>query len=219
MSTVITQVKIQRDNGLNRDAVINTWHHTTDGDPPTSAELDSIASQLIDFYTASVPAVGAALMSFMAKYLNGPAEYKMYDVGDPTPRTPIRTGTFTFTPPTTGTALPAEVALVLSIRAPLISGVDARRLRNRVYIGPFNAGTAVADTGDARPDPGLIGCITGAAKRMMDAGNAAGASKLAVYSAAGFSVYTANKCIVNDAWDTQRRRGANPTANTVVLKA
>lgn len=219
MSTVRAQIRIPRDNALPADDVINTFHFGTTQDPPSSTELDQIVQQLTDFYTAAVVSESASIVNRMAGYMNGPIQYKLYDIGDAEPRQPIRVGTFAATFPTSGSPYPAEVALVLSLRAAVPSGVDPRRRRGRVYLGPFNAESpSFGNTGDARPSQGLINIITGAAKRMMDAGAASGVPSLAVYSEVGFATSEVISCRVNNAWDTQRRRGADPTANTDVVR-
>lgn len=219
MSTVITQIKIPRDNGLNKDAVINTWHHVTVNNPPSTADKDAIVAQLLNFYTSPANGAGTQLVAQMAKYLNGPIEYKLYNLADAKPRSPIRTGTFAASFSSNSTPLPGEVALVLSLRADPVSGVDPKRLRGRVYLGPWGAYNTTSDTADGRPDATLITNILAAAKVLMDAGNVTGAPKLVVYSEAGFLSSVVTKCVVNDAWDTQRRRGAAPTANSSILKA
>ena len=139
------------------------------------------------------------------------ATIKVYDLSQPIPRTPVHTTTFAISA-TRAQGLPSEVALVLSYRAPLVSGSLPARRRGRVYIGPFgtNALAAASINGDSRPILNLMQNIVNAAARLMQANTAD--IYWSTYSPTDASALEVTSVHVDNAWDTQRRRGADPTA-------
>lgn len=213
MAIIKAQVRLQRDTLLPEDAVVNTFHFLTDVDTMDPSDPGDIKQMLTDLYTLAVPGEAASLMSRMSRVLNGPAEVRMYNLADAEPRAAIHLSTFATTWPTAGDALPSEVALVAQIRGGPTSGVDIRRQRGRIYFGPFNVDPGTTDAADNRPSLTLRNIIGKAMQRMANAGNTAGTPRLCVWSGTGLSASIVNNIRVNDAWDTQRRRGAKPTGN------
>ncbi len=145
---------------------------------------------------------------------------KVYDLGTPEPRIPIlRKWTLGAPIGVDDKELPAEVALAVSIYA----GVNQPRHRGRIYFGPFSLAATEDDLATQRSRPALLlrEAAGGAVKRLINAG--ANTQNLAVYSR---GQYTVNKIPqpkvpgvmriatagwVDDAWDTQRRRGQGAT--------
>lgn len=109
------------------------------------------------------------------------------------------------------TAFPAEVALCLSYRATLQSGVNPARLKGRLYIGPLNGSIGLAD-GDVRPSTGMQQDVARAGNALRIAGLGAGADNVTwcVYSPTAGFLQPVVSCWVDNAFDTMRRRGAKP---------
>lgn len=210
---VITTVP--HSTGLPEHAVVNTWSFLGNS---ATREIDAstIGVGLTTFYTA----VKAYLSS---QYAWSSGVHEFIDMSDAKPRVPYTTRTMaTFGANTTSSNdLPPEVALCISMSAAPGSGLNARRRRGRVYIGPLQ----LADGAD-RPTlaNAIVDAFAAAAQDLMDLTNV----ELAVYSRSthyGVPVggdikdYSENPSLLDDsysqvasiwvdnAWDTQRRRG------------
>ncbi len=212
MTKAIALVTLDRVGGLPEDVVVNTWHFEDDstgiGDSGGIAQNGpGLVARLQAFYES----IGQSLLG---SALTGTGTVKLYDWGDPLPRIPRRVATISF--PKGTTCYPAEVALVLSFKAAdLAGGIPARR-RGRVYLGPIKvaAGVNDPDARDVRPSEATMTSVLNAAKAMADGGP--GAFKLATYSPTQAALTGGADAAWNDvaelridnAFDTQRRRGA-----------
>jgi hypothetical protein len=210
------QVTIPRDSGLPRDSIVNVWHFEGDDDPleDDRDRFDSLAGGLADrvktFYTA--------ISSLFAVTCNPDlVSLKIYDLNDAEPRIPRHEETFDMGS-TASDTLPNEVALCLSMRGQLTAGTNQARRRGRVYLGPFgHAATEGAIIGaDARPAASICGSILSHADTM--ARGVGGSFRLAVFSPATFTGANLSESMtdvsymwIDNAWDTQRRRGAAAT--------
>lgn len=201
------QVRLNRVTNIPADAVVNTFHFSVPGPPVTAEDLTNISVALANFYNTA-PAGGSAIKSLMSNIISGTGHrLKIYDLTQPIPRAPILDEAFTMSAPP-GTPFPAEVALCLSYRGPLVSGTVAARRRGRLYIGPLSTSTSASESGDARPTltakQSLLG--VGAALRdnlTVDWG---------VWSPTALTFVSATNLWVDDAFDVQRRRGAAPVS-------
>jgi hypothetical protein len=151
----------------------------------------------------------AAVMGDYVKAVDN-VTFKAYDMANPEPRVPVRTGTFNVPEGNTLT-LPTEVAMVLSFQAAKISGVPQARRRGRIYV-PFIRGSLIGN--DSRPLPGAITTLVTAGDNLLTASDAAATWKWVVYSPT-----TGADVVVSDGWvdneyDTQRRRGRKATTRT-----
>lgn len=207
-----------RDTGLPEDASVNVWHFAHRDYPIGTTPQDSandVIDRLESFYQ-EVDQIYAAE--------NGTTVVcKAYDLNDAEPRTPILERNITVAPSATG-GLPHEVAICMSFIADVPSGVSRARRRGRVYLGPIQTGAAASSGGRVFVSDTTRGIITAAAVAAFDTGLGAEDPRLVVYSRTddegGESV--ANSCHdvvsvwVDDAWDTQRRRGTSPQTRTTV---
>lgn len=125
--------------------------------------------------------------------------------------------------------LPEEVALVTTLRADdwdaqpveapdgadLGDAPDRPRARytGRIYLGPFenNGASATGPAWHSRPSLGLQNVILDSIERMAELYVAAGMN-LGVWSRKDGVVRDVTEFQVDDAWDTQRRRGPKATA-------
>lgn len=207
MSQIIrTQARIERISGITADAVVNTFHHVEDSDGPVAA---AAAAALIQ---ADLGVFYQAIDGFLSNVLAPLVTFKSYTLSDPEPRAPILTGGVALTL-NAGSPLPAEVAFCLSYRAAEESGVPVARTRGRIYLGPLTTGilsTTVA--GEIRPSAANAASIRAAGVAL--AQQPVGDPEWVVWSPTSLTARPIIEVSTDDAFDTQRRRGAKPTLRT-----
>lgn len=210
MSVYKFQVTFPTDSAIPADYVTNTWHfenHVVGGIP---SDYDNVRDMLKDFY-ATTPAGGtSSVSSYMAGTLNSPAVVKAYKLDDTPPRAPVYESTFAATFASTG-GMPAEVAMCLSFQAARASGSPQNRRRNRVYLGPLTG--SVCDT-LGRPTSAFITAIQKSAQALKAASIAATSWDWVVYSPFNNAFYDVHDGWIDNAFDTQRRRGLDPTTRS-----
>jgi len=200
MPIVRCQASLTNDSGLAEDACVNTWHYFGNADA-TAAGLFN--DRLEDLYTT--------IQNWLSQSLTGGVVTKFYDVTVLPSGPPFHTDSFTITPGTSG-PLPEEVALCLSYQALQTPGLDQRNRRGRVYIGPFGT-NALATGAPARPHGTLITDLAGAATALAS-GAASDGTPWVVYSSTLASSALVTDGWVDNAWDTQRRRGKAASSRT-----
>lgn len=198
---LVTQVRLERVSGITADAVVNTFHHIVadDGDAAAATGASQVQGALVTFYTA--------IDQMLANTITFSHTMKTYTLAHALPRAPIVTGTLTLGA-LGSTALPAEIAMCLSYRAAQESGVPVARTRGRIFIGPLSnqwLGTTVA--GDVRP---LAANATTLRSAGIALANAAGPD-WCVWSPTTLTARPIIEVSTDDAFDIQRRRGAEPT--------
>lgn len=220
MTVLRAQVTMPRTTAIPGDSIVNTFHFDTDVDTAVEATYGStIQTRLNTLYTA--------LAGYFSSILSGVCNLKIYDLQEGEPRAPIHTGTWTLT----GLAaadFPAEVAVCASYYAAGASGESMRRRRGRLYFGPTNSTTRGAVVnGDVTVLASARTAINTALKALADASD----PKWCVFSpttagapAGGGGAYTLTQLAAaandvaggwcDDRYDTQRRRGADPTTRT-----
>ena len=164
---------------------------------------------------------------------------KLFDMDAPRPRLPFHEAAFAVAgpAPTSTFMMPPEVAICVSYRAAYVSGVSNARRRGRMYLGPL----AFSTSQDVHLIPdGTTNAIFSAAMQAVGALNATELAVYSRSEHAGFSIgetwdhhhpdwepgkpfpeVPANLPAafspveflwVDNAWDTQRRRGRNATS-------
>ena len=197
------------DSQIPKDYSTNSWHFSTVGALPIITDFDNVRDMLADFYTAAPSGGGSALSTFYSPTGTGPVQVKAYALEDPIPRAPVYESTFAMSFSGTN-ALPSEVALVVSFQAARSSGMNQARRRNRVYLGPL---ATAANGSDGRP----AGIVTQAARAAGDLADAASSSvnwNWVVWSPSESQDFQVDNGWVDNAWDTQRRRGVAATSRT-----
>jgi len=205
-------VKIPHDSGFPEEALVNTLYFTCDGPPPDAGDLADITAMLTAAYNIVTP-------QYTAHWDFTQITVTYYNMEDPKPRVPITTVPITISAgniPSTTNALPGEVSLTLSFKANYISGTNNARRRGRLYFGPFQAG-AVDMT---RPSSALQDLIRDFGTSLLAASTANATVDWCVHSPtsallvggipSSFFPVVSGWC--DNAWDTQRRRGAQPTS-------
>jgi hypothetical protein len=223
MPTIRIQASFERDTFLPEDLVVNTFHFFQ-SDPP-SGDLTDLFDRVQNFYIASNapspgtgrPAQNASVASFFGAVMGTTCTLKGYNLADATPRVPLNTRIFNFVP--SATDLPEEVACCLSYRAALVSGENAARRRGRIYIGTLGQGAAEVISGRVRVNAQLTNNLLAASQQLIGPNQAsADARKFIVRSDVGGLVSTpaVAEFYVDNALDTQRRRGPDATQRFVV---
>lgn len=219
MAHALAQVRLRRNSGLPEDTIINTFHFQS-FDPAADFTLEdyaTIGTRLKEFYRDPVSGSSTVLFGIFSDLLaQGPHETRIYRMNDPKPRAPRYTEEWSWSAQPSGASHPAEVAVCLSFRAPLTSGVPAARRKGRVFLGPLDVNAVESNSGDARPSAAMRTAIASYAKRLMDYKTG---PIWSTYSEVGNSLGTVVQAWVDDSFDTQRRRGAKPNTRTVVNQA
>lgn len=213
---MLAQASCQYDSGLPSDVMVNTFHFV----PVVEAEPTwlAIAGAIHAFYddTPSAPTT-SALRTFMSSVLD-PATFrvKLYDLAHAKPRTPVLDINLPLT--AVGSSfVPEEVACVLSFEAEPESGVAQARRRNRIYFGPLHSTAVGQVNGRSAPSVSLTDSLIGAAQDLKAASQAAADWNWVVFSPTANEASSPFRCWVDNALDTQRRRGPDATARTTAL--
>lgn len=213
MAILRVQHSFQHKSGKAEDQFVNVFHFI--GEVGDGASLQALVTAVQGFYftapTGGASQVKTGLSSTMDA--NG-AKLKVYDLADVIPRSPIHQyiydpGAFT----EVGQNLPPEVACCLSYAADPAPGIPIASRRGRIYIGPLNS-SIMQDTGassDTRPKDTWRQDIVLAAGDMASIALALGYT-WAVYSPTRATAAPITRMWVDDAWDTQRRRGLDSTS-------
>jgi hypothetical protein len=201
--TIRVQCTLKATSGLVKDDVVNAWHTAgAKGDP---ADDNDVAQLFADFYNAW----GGAIANSVRRELG--LEVSMYNLADAEPRAPFFLNFYDIPNADSGSDLPREVALCTSIRGELVSGSNPARRRGRAYLGPF---ISSANSGTGRPDSGLVDDVTTAtgvlAEQLLALED--GIRQLVVWSRRSNQAVHVVAGWVDNAWDTQRRRGLDPLA-------
>lgn len=226
-------------SGLPRDNFTNTFW--MDEDNPVAGTAETLAEAVRDFYTLILSPYTAPLAwNFGDVVATTGHEVRVSAInvttgenvdGDGAP--PIHTEVFDHVGRTAGAngGLPSEVAVCMSYRNEDAPGVPLRRRRGRVFLGPWSQGMLSEDGSTQRPfvGSGMRNQIIATGARLRDA------TPWCIYSrpfAGRFgavkdngdpkpdlparigSTYPVQRLWVDDAWDTQRRRGERPVTRT-----
>jgi hypothetical protein len=196
---------------------VNTFHFTTN--TPTPTELDDIENNLISFYNDTHAPGGAALATELSPNLiRAQSHVKIYNLDDVPPRVPLRDRTFTLTATGAADGFPNEVALCLSYKAAPDGGIPLSRQRGRVYIGPLASANWNDSGGDFVPSATVLNKLAGAGKFLASVVSTA---VWVVHSQAQIDDgltpedFTVDAGFVDNAADTQRRRGRKAQSRTL----
>jgi hypothetical protein len=218
MTHFLVQCSLQDLSGLPRDRYINTFHLDVTGF--TEADMVALNAAFQAFYDE--PALQAHSISYyLARHAcTTPGTFKVYDQANPIPRKPVYTGDLVLTPSTDGNiALPAEVACCISYKSVSIGGVVPSRLRGRIYMGPLNTHAVENEpaTSKARPLLDMRTYFVAHYIALMSAVADIPGFTLKQYSSKSNTLHDISEVWCDDAWDTQRRRGAEPSSRQTAI--
>jgi hypothetical protein len=204
-------------SGIPADANVNVWHWIAPASDREDA-ADHIISRMSTFYN-DIEEI------FCANTASGLIDYKFYDLVDAEPRVPFRTVNASAITPTEGDGIPTECAICMSFGGEATSGLPQRRRTGRLYLGMLSTGVTTTITGFvqvAAPTRSLIG---GAAHDLLNDQNPLIAA-WGVFSptTAGAKPWDLSHLVaattavtegyIDNALDTQRRRGTLPSDRT-----
>lgn len=174
---------------------------------------EDVFENVLYFDTTSIDTVEGTADGIVAAFdawgrhsgING-AEVRAYDLEG---GQPIFTKTYAYDHSTTAGA-PPEVALCLSYATVDDPTLSTARRRGRIYLGPLRQ----TDVQDNRPQATLITDSLALGQALAQIGFASDTTWV-MYSRTDQQTAKIESIWVDDAWDTQRRRGLAPTARTV----
>jgi len=184
------QVCLQHESGLPEDIYVNVLHYdvNAEGGPEQVArDLRDLYAEFHNMFVSTIDSV----------------QVKVYEPGIGGPR---------YTTPSVpfigvGQA-PGEVALCLSYYADDQANTNKRR-RGRIYVGPQS------EVGQDRPSGVRQARLLAFGERLAQIGTALTVT-WKMYSKANNAYYKIERIAVDNAWDTQRRRGLSPTLRQFV---
>lgn len=160
------QVSLEHISALPEDRSQNNWHFDTGAIDPTSVNFDAASGVIWAFYEMAV-APSLAVSDYMSASLDGAFHIDWYDLDEAPPRVPVHVYDNTITPG--GASLPSEVAAVLSMHGPFVSGSDPARRRGRIYVGPLSTGAIVTTAGVTRLESGFMTAVRRSARAALNA--------------------------------------------------
>lgn len=238
MGTTHAVVTLPSVSGFPEDSIVNTF---TIGTPlAVSTDPGDITTALTFFYNGAAANQDNPLAWYLSAQVSRAAlgsKIALYNVTnhlDGSPHgPPYFEDSFTLGAANSNAVLPTEVALVATLLgqgrgdvSPEVpddadpSGVNdpgierdrpMQRRTGRIYLGPL--GLAGYDSGDGRPTllsrQDILDAMTGLNTALL--GRPSGPYRLVVWSRANAATYPVQSCFVDNAYDTQRRRGLRPT--------
>jgi hypothetical protein len=241
MGATLAVATLKHTNGLAKSNYVNTFaiSHAS-STPGTPGEITTaIAAFYNGIATGNTVTVSSRLSGEITRATGG-CSIQLYNIGADlggTPHgSPFFTDAFTMSAPVDSMNLPSEVACCLTWTAvgrhlEAVSGDDnsdpsgvddpdslrdrpMQRRTGRIYVGPLNGGAH----SNGRPSTGFMTILNNAGKALSVAlaARASGPYVLGVWSRKNAGIYPVGGSFVDDAFDTQRRRGAAPTARAVL---
>jgi len=206
MSNYRAQVVLRTSDNVPENFITNTLAFRTFGEVPLNT--DEVTVAIKDFYDdlVSYYSVAVAQNGHMIKY---------YELPGLTPNYPFEEDTFNLAAPPAGSGLPSEVSLVLSFQGIRQAGFPQARRRGRIYIGPLD--TSGMD--DQRPLATFVTNLAnaGATFKANIQAITGGQHNWAIWSSVDQECVDVANGWVDNAWDTQRRRGLRATSRTTFV--
>lgn len=196
----------ERPSGLPEDRVVNSWAFRNDGAGSVEDMANRVRDALDHFYVGDGTAGAPGLRAMLAETLQT-LTYHVYDLGQAPPREPTTVESGTWTAPT-GNSLPGEVACCLSFYADR----NLPRSRGRLFIGPLAETTVEMFNDRPRPSSQLRSALVTNATNLLNTSESI--TWVLVSQADGDSKVITDGW-VDDAFDTQRRRGTAATTREV----
>jgi hypothetical protein len=208
MTTLRAQVTLPYTTGLPEDVATNTLYFTNVL-PFDEADLSGLVDALVNIYVAETAGVSFSKVASTALSRGVDAcTVDIYDLEDLPPRQPIHTGRFTL--PYGVTAgdqdLPHEAAICVSFRGDPFPPIPPARARGRVFMGPWVASVNAA----GRPTTAVRTMLANAFDAMWAA--LGPPFTWVVHSTVSNQDTAVEETWIDNAWDTQRRRGNKPSS-------
>lgn len=212
MATVIVRWVGLASTNISRDNVSNSYCFYTPLPTISTEDFQNPLDMVEDLYCTVPDGGSSAAGAWINASINRACRLDLYDLGDPSPRAPVVTRNITL-PAVVGSSakLPAEVALVSSFQGSRVSGQSQARRRGRVFWGPL----ADMGTDHTVPTTTLRVALKNSFQAMKEASDASINWQWRIWSPTNENSVLVDNGWIDDAWDTQRRRGPRATARTV----
>lgn len=204
----------QGKSGLPEDQFVNTFHFTGEGTYDEDASL--AAAAVFAFYNATdLGPTYSPVSSFLSPWLENAYVIKTYDMSIPPVRVPTDFPQ-TRIAPTSASGPPEEVAVTLTLHGSVPPASPRRR--GRIYLGPLNNSAVVSSTATTRSlvHTSFIVALTERAEALVDWPLLTWCIK-SVTPAVNYVPIVSG--YVDNALDTQRRRGPDATVRTPFVGA
>lgn len=200
---------------LPEDQFVNSFafvRDTDDFDSDADEMSDEISERLREFYLEPVaPATNGLVWWLPQQIVAQGLVIKVYDLGQPPPRQPREYAHSVAIPSaSSNNALPWEVALTASFYGER----NLPRQRGRIYLGPLSE-RALADGSDARPSAELLVALAGAVERLALGRGIGDNAVMGVLSPTDAEIRPVTAGWVDNAFDTQKRRGNEASSRLV----
>lgn len=210
-ATVACRFVGQASSNISRDNVSNTFHFRYSGVLAPPPDIENVLDMVEDLYCTPAQPSSHGLGWWLNSTINRQARLIVYNLEDPTPRAPIAERAITLPGPGGGNKLPAEVALTCSFQGDRVSGTNQARRRGRIFLGPLN----VSGADMTIPSEAMMTSVKDQFKGLLDASESALLWEWVVHSPTSDSFTFVRSGWIDNAWDTQRRRGPRATARMV----
>lgn len=220
MPTYRFNVNLPYFSNLPSDVAINAFHATrvTDLSP---TEVEDVAEAFVGFYNTDHTGTSTGPVArYLSPCINRNACFvEVYDLDDAEPRPPIHTEPFVLAPMGGGsTGLPLETAACLSFHGTFPAGVNRARRRGRAFMGPLASNALSAGTASAFPSlsSNFNGALSAAAEWLLaEIPTQTGLGFWSIWSRVSNAPVEIVGGWVDNALDTQRRRGNDPTTRSI----
>jgi len=214
---------MQRRSGIERDAIQNTYHYAAPSANPTLSDFNNWCVAFGNFMAAISPHLSPVIShagnALKQDFYKIPPEKALLGP-------PHHSQLGTIAGASTGGPLPSEVALVLSLDGTTTQDAEhgpggtrpAQRKRNRVYLGPLSSLTlcTVQDTEESQPTNAVIDDIGQAYEQHMVTEMISYNWIPMLFSKVAWALWPLLRAWIDNAWDSQRRRGNDRTIKTDV---
>ncbi len=212
MGVAMVAFMMDRDSGLPEDRACNTWHFGYTAATLTATVAANMANRIQQFYMNQTGGTPASISRMLSSELSGTGEVNVYDLADPQPRQPKHSEPLSVNFQPGPDALPGELAVCLSYKALALSGDNQARRRGRIFLGPL-AYTVLAAGTNATVKEAVRDRIKVAASALLAQNNAD--QEWVVYSRVDGAGRAVIGGWIDNAFDTQRRRGSAATTRTL----
>lgn len=203
MADIRAQVILHTTDANPENYISNSWCFKN-FDPGTDDA--ATVTMLKDFYDDITASYWSSVIA-----QNG-HEVKLSELPGTPPNYPYFESTFNLATAPSGSALPSECAIALSFQGARVAGFPQSRRRGRLYLGPWGATANVS----GRPLAALMTQIANAALTLKATADSIGSlGGWAVWSTVDQAAVRVDNGWIDNAWDTQRRRGLSYTSRTL----
>jgi len=211
MSDIVKAVvSFQGASGLPEDRFVNTFWFVVDD--TTDPILTSVSERLVDFYNTLY--VDNPIAGYLSSVINRGADDGTIDIYQTPGASLPPIFTWSFTPEAAASAndYASEVAVCLSFKNDSVTSVPQRNRRGRIFLGPLNTAAVNEVSNVVRPSTAITGdlAVAGATLKAADDADAV----WVVYSRVLDQTFPVESGWIDNALDTQRRRGFSATTRT-----